>query len=122
MNVSRISFCANPLQTDTSTASQTEEKPVGAVKTAVPYAEPKPENKSKKKSAWDEIGIKEPHPAVIGVGSAALWFAIGAVIDKGISKVWKGYQYNRNSSLKLNAGFGAIMGAIDAYRAYKSQI
>lgn len=116
MSVSRISFCANPPQKINTT--QPETKSTGDVKSTAPNMELKLQNKAaKEKSSWEELGIKKPHPAVIGVGSAVLWFAIGALLDKGISKIWKSYQYNRNFSLKINAGFGVIMGAIDAYKA-----
>lgn len=108
MQVSSISFKAN------STAVNNEPKTNLAADK--PKKAPLPEKKFLK-----ELGINEPPAIAIGLLSASIWFGIGTLMDKGISKIWKGYKYNAKTSMCINAVFGLVMGTMDFFRARKSQ-
>lgn len=101
MNISPITF-------------KGDTKPVNN-NTQQPKKEPLPEKKF-----FKELGIKEPPAIAIGLLSASVWFGIGTLMDKGVSKIWKGYKYNAKTSMMINGVLGLVMGAMDYFRARKS--
>lgn len=109
MPISPITFKADAVKNNNVQTSQTN------------AAKEKPKNKNiPEKKFFKELGLNEPPPIAIGLLSAAVWFGIGALMDKGISKMWKGYNYNAKTSMWMNGVFGLVMGTVDFFRARKS--
>lgn len=106
MPISPISFKADSLKNNNVQTAQTNSA----------KEKPKKEELPEKK-LFKELGLKEPPPIAVGLLSAAVWFGIGALMDKGLSKIWKGYNYNPKISMWLNAVFGAAMGTMDFFKA-----
>lgn len=107
MNISPIAFRADP-----KTNTQTDAKKDIAVKT--------PEKAAKKqKDAFEQLGIDNPSPAVIGLGTAVVMFGLGFGLDKLIGKIFKSMKSDNKMSLMINGAFGLIMGGMAYYKARK---
>lgn len=106
MPISPISFKADSVKNNNVQTAQTNSA----------KEKPKKEELPEKK-LFKELGLKEPPPIAVGMLSAAVWFGLGSLMDKGLSKIWKGYNYNAKTSMYMNGAFGLIMGTMDFFRA-----
>lgn len=108
--VSPISFRA-----DAKTDEKTGAKDSQAIKT--------PEKPAAKKEAendtFSKLGLDDPSPLAIGLGTALVMFGLGFGIDKLIGKIFKSMKSDNKMSLMINGAFGLIMGGMAYYKARK---
>lgn len=112
--VSPISFRAD-VKTEAKIDAKSGAKDSQAIKT--------PEKPAAKKAAendtFSQLGLDDPSPLAIGLGTAVVMFGLSFGLDKLIGKIFKSMKSDNKMSLMINGAFGLIMGGMAYYKARK---